>query len=119
VRFDGKSFRRSTHFTFRNPRPGECYVDGKPIDPRYCVFVRIADCEMKNGCYVRESASKILPLTGHGLTNMAFGPWYKRKTPFGPVQERWECRIYLAYDGRVYTHTHRSDKRPTKAPGGI
>lgn len=117
MKWDGMNFRLERRIGFRMARPGDTYVgkrhDGEQIDPRYCVFVRRRDCDPVDvrGIWYPETAKKTIPLTGHSLTNMAYGAWREKKHPFGQFST-WECNVYLAYDGRCFTHLIRRDTKP-------
>jgi len=117
--YDGMKFRRAHKIAFRDPREGECYVGkhaGEPIKMPYCTFVRMRDCDPPDlrGIWYPRTAKKIIPLTGHSATNMAYGPWRERKGHFG-LASVWECTVYLAYDGRCYTHLIKRDSKPAAA----
>lgn len=100
MRFDGLEFTRRKDLGCRDSRSDETYVDGSFIANNYTVFVKIADCRVRkrgNGrrYYDAINAPMAFPLTGHSLTNMAYGVSYQYE---GEVY----VPVYLAYKGKVY-----------------
>ena len=89
--FDGMRFRRRYDLEWRYAKAYDKYVDGRVIPSNYAVFFR-------------KKTGKDIPLTGHGLTNKAYGEergtGSKRSTP-----------IFLSLDGKVYSTTFRRTPR--------
>lgn len=89
--FDGMRFRRRYDLQFRYTTEGDKYVDGSPMNHRAAYVV-----------FFKKQSGKAVPLTGHGLTNKAFGV---EKV----VKGRRQNTIYLALDGLVYSTTFKRE----------
>ena len=81
--FDGMRFRRRYDLEWRYATEGDTYADGRQVKSNYAVFFR------------KQSGTDV-PLTGHGLTNKAYGV---EKV----VKGKRQITIYLALDGKVYS----------------
>ena len=123
MKFDGFNFRLNKFIAFRDPQPGDLYskdllmnCEGEQIRDNYCVWVRMKDCpevsrasDLRTGQEYRivdpKLCNKIIPITGHSLTNMAYGVPkvdYYRKLIVRPM--------YLAYDGKSYQAVFNSNR---------
>lgn len=121
--FKGYYFRRSKTMTFRTAQPGDVYSmglyndkEGDPIPDNYCVFMWLKDCpEVSRASWLEthkeysivspEKCSKIIPVTGHSLTNMAYGV-----AKVSHVERLIKIPVYLAYDGECYTAVINNEK---------
>ncbi|MFW5962336.1 MAG: hypothetical protein ACOCQR_01860 [bacterium] len=113
MRLEGIEVKKRRDLGFRNADPQkDKTVFGEPIENGYAVFVKIKDCEQyeKDGHrYYKAKEVDCLPITGHGGTYYAFAPWKKRKSKYGVkidgkvYYEYYQCTVYFAYKGQVYT----------------
>jgi hypothetical protein len=133
MKYDGMDFQLARHLTFRAATESDKTLDGDPIPSNYVVFVPFSKCpevgreKLDTGLVrvVRDPKGVPgVPLTGHSLTNMAYGQWRKSNIPRWVWKQSngdrvkvwavtsWTCPVYLAYNGRVYTSTIHRDKLP-------
>ena len=124
MKFDGMNFRLNRKIAFRDPQPGDVYSkdivgmdwEGRQIPDNYCVWVRLKDCpevsrasDLKTGreysIVSPKLCKKIIPITGHSLTNMAYG------VPKVDHDRKLIVRhMYLAYDGKCYQAVFESSR---------
>lgn len=126
MKHDAINFVKNGNFGFRMSNPEiDFNRDGYPVEKNYVSFVKISDCRLyqKRGrTYYDASEAPSIPVN-HGGTYYGYGEWKKRKSNVGKwlrdnnnqmywVDEYWQCTVYLAKDGFVYTSSLKRIKKP-------
>ena len=122
MKYKGYNFRKVKTLGYRMSNCDK-YVDGTDIDSRYLVWVKISDCvEVGRASWLSsrseyslvsaQKCSKILPLTGHSLTNMAYGT-----TKLDHLNKIALTPIYLVLDGKCYQAISKSYEKYQKLTG--
>jgi len=90
------------------------------IGPNYCVIVRMEGCVVEGTGCISGTLTRSQPAIGIGgwfATNQLYGKAVAhRRSPLTvdgiTYSEHWARRVYLVYDGWVYTRTHRMIQKP-------
>jgi len=113
MRFKGINMRLAPAFTYRMSNGQDFYMDGKPMQPHYCVPVLLKDC-VKAGAFhegLRQEAKCPLKVSYHSRTDLiCVLPKHVKSDTYREVEETItnqyiEHRYYAVKDGQVYTGT--------------